>query len=815
MNQVPLRTPVVLVVLALLGWLVLDRSAGQPGPAPADGTPRAGQSVAASPQAGEPLSSRADVAVADAPTRADVGEAVPGADVAVLVRVLWPDRSPAAGVTVSLRSAVRGLPRTVLEQGRSDEDGALRFEGIVPGTYRVRADRGKDQEFKVADSPALQEVELVLEAGVTVRGTVVDAEDRPAARARIWLQTQFSDWSGGAVIGTADDAGRFELMGIPADLSLGALAADGAFGSPSELVDLDVCDIVDGQAEIRLVLGSIGGRVVGTVRDAVSGEPIEGAVVALGAKNTRMDVRGDRVIENWGPQTVRTGSDGRFALDGVRQGEVAWSARARTHGIRRGTAQVAAGETAALDILLEPSATLVGFVTDDSGAARRGVVVHAFDRTPGTDYIQTGQIDFDEVLGHVATRTDAKGRYRLEGVTPGVVHAIVQPVRGGWGDGTGQPFVQEELALQPGQERDWSPVLSDGRVIEGRALYRDGHPLEMQFVTLRDAGGTSRGTLTTDREGRFRFVCLTEPIYSVYVQVFDQPRGSPPVQATGVVPGQGPVEIRATFDRPVELEPAHVTGRVVDLGGRIPQPKAATVLLIQPDNSWRTERLDDEGRFTFPEVEPGLIRLVVMDGEVAVFHGEPFTVEPAARHDVGALTTSPERAELQVRLRRGAGAEDVELSLYLRRADGRRGATAAPVPGDDFVLANMMPGDFDWSLYGKGVVGAKGRIALASDAPTVLDIDVVAGARCKCDVRFADDTDLGEVSVVYMREGVEFHRAEYKPGSAVDFRRYYVGATLPPGEYAIHLTTTTGLRASATVSVGPSLDPVEPVLQLR
>ncbi|MGA0060136.1 MAG: hypothetical protein ACO3RU_11160, partial [Planctomycetota bacterium] len=284
----------------------------------------------------------------------------------------------------------------------------------------------------------------------------------------------------------------------------------------------------------------------------------------------------------------------------------------------------------------------------------------------------------------------------------------------------------------------------------------------------------------TDREGRFRFVCLTEPIYSVYVQVFDQPRGSPPVQATGVVPGQGPVEIRATFDRPVELEPAHVTGRVVDLGARLPHPKAATVLLIQPDNSWRTERLDDEGRFTFPEVEPGLIRLVVMDGEVAVFHGEPFTVEPAARHDVGALTTSPERAELQVRLRRGAGAEDVELSLY-----------------------------------GKGVVGAKGRIALASDAPTVLDIDVVAGARCKCDVRFADDTDLGEVSVVYMREGVEFHRAEYKPGSAVDFRRYYVGATLPPGEYAIHLTTTTGLRASATVSVGPSLDPVEPVLQLR
>ena len=92
---------------------------------------------------------------------------------------------------------------------------------------------------------------------------------------------------------------------------------------------------------------------------------------------------------------------------------------------------------------------------------------------------------------------------------------------------------------------------------------------------------------------------------------------------------------------------------------------------------------------------------------------------------------------------------------------------------------------------------------------------MVDGARCKCDVRFADDADLGHVTVVYEREGQEFRRSEFDPGSAVDFRLYYVGATLPPGGYRIVLTTTTGLRAEAAVTVGASREPVSPVLELR
>jgi len=805
-----------LLALAVCLWLlVAGQSGGMPSSAPSGiGEPIAPAPVLTTDVVREPGHPETGVDSSE-PVREVLPASTPEAQgVDVTVRVLWHDRSPAAGVSVSVRRGARGLPRVVLACAKSDAAGLVRFSDLGAGPYRLRADRGKDQEIEVAAQPG-QEFELVLDAGVQVSGLVVDADGRPAGGARVWLQTVQSDWAAGRVVGEADADGRFELEAIPADLSLGALAAVGAMDVRSALVDLEVCDIVEGRVELRLVLEARGGRIVGVVRDAVRGEPLAGARVALGPRDRRMDSQGDRVIEKWSPRTVEADADGRFVFDGVRGGEVVWSAVRSGFGIGRGAVVVEAGETAQLDVALAPAAALVGTVRDEAGEPRPGVAVRAYDREPGTDYIQTGQIDFDEVFDHAATVTDAAGRYRLDGVTPGTVHAFVQAISERWGSGTGLAYVSEELELTAGEERTWDPVLADGLVIEGRALYRDGHPLEDQFVTIRDAEGRACGTITTDADGRFRFVCLTEPVYSVYVQVFDQPRGAPPVQQTGVVPGRGPIEIRASFDRPVELEPAHVVGRLVDLGSRLAQPKAATVLLIQEDRSWRTERLDDEGRFAFERVEPGELRLVVTDGEVAVFHGEPFRVDPAARYDVGTITTSATRAEVQVRVQRGPGSEGVELSLYMRRVDGRRGTSVAPLTADEFVISNMQPGDFKWSLHGSGVVTSEGVIELSPDAPAVLDIPVVAGARCRCDVRFADDADLGDVTVVYEREGQAFRRSEYKPGSAVDFRRYFVGATLPPGEYRIVLSTTTGLRAEAAVSVGASLEPVAPVLELR
>src|SRR5690606_21399716 len=94
-------------------------------------------------------------------------------------------------------------------------------------------------------------------------------------------------------------------------------------------------------------------------------------------------------------------------------------------------------------------------------------------------------------------------------------------------------------------------------------------------------------------------------------------------------PDRGPIEVRASFDRPVRKALAQVIGRVLDDGRRLTKPKAATVLLEDESRSWNTARLDDDGRFEFTRVTPGRVRLIVMDGETAVHHGEWFDVAPA------------------------------------------------------------------------------------------------------------------------------------------------------------------------------------------
>ncbi|MBK8975850.1 MAG: sigma-70 family RNA polymerase sigma factor [Planctomycetes bacterium] len=811
---------VALVVIAALaiGWSVL-RGSGEPGPgdraedgrlrvtdasAPdvRDRTPAAAparEAVLASPDGGNPL----------APGRAESG--------ALVVRVLWDDRSPAPGIGLALRRAMPGLPRVVFAAAVTDETGRARFDELTPGRHVVRTDRGGDVEVDI-EAGRLREQELVLESGVDVTGVVVRADGSPAPGASIWLQTMYLDWAGGRVIGAAAADGRFRVRAVPHGRSLGALAPAGGFDAPSPLVDLDVVAVEDGRAELRLELGPPGGRVAGRVVAADSGAALAGVRIAFGKRPRFVDFRGEHVNEQWGLRTVTSDAQGRFGLDGTVAGELAWSASTAGRGIVRGTLTIVAGETVELLVPMPAAAEVHGRIVDAQGGPLAGIGVHAFDAPPGLDFVQGGQIDYDEAFGPVGAITGADGTYRVRKVTPGAVHLVIQAApdataRGS--SGSGRPYVHETIDVPPGADVEWNAVLDEGLVIEGRALYRDGHPLAGQFVSLRTVDGRIGATLVTDDDGRFRFVSLSESLYHVYVQVFDKPRDAPSVELTNVVPGRGPVEIRASFDKPVELEPGEVRGKLLDAGGRLTIPKAATVLLVTATNSWYTSNLDDEGRFHFDHVEPGRLRLVVMDGDTAVHEAEPFELSAAEQRDVGVITTSSAVAVANVVLRRGPGTEEFEPSISLRRDGRSRGATVKPGRHSEVAVGNLEPGEYTWSLYCRGAVSRSGEVTLREDEPAQIEIALTAGATVKFEVRFDPDADLGELTIVYELDGERFGDYTYRPSSALDFRRYYVGRTLPPGEWRAVMTTTTGLTAEARFTIRSVADAPTPVLELR
>ncbi|MEM7199581.1 MAG: sigma-70 family RNA polymerase sigma factor [Planctomycetota bacterium] len=736
---------------------------------------------------------------------------------ALAVRVLWHDRTPAAGVAIALRPDTAGLPRSVFAQEISDPAGRVLFNELGPGSYGLRSDRDEGGEVAV-EAGTTTEHELVLDRGVDVEGVVVHADGSPAPGAGVWLQTYYRDWAGGRLVTRADATGSFHVRSATVGASLGAIAATGSLHAPSTLVDLDLVKIVDHSAEVRLQLGARGGRVEGTVVDAVEGNPIARARIAFGSKPRSLNHLGDRVVEQWGPRAGLSDDQGRFAVDGLAPGEVEYSARRPDGGIARGTVYVAAAETAHLELLMAPAATIHGRVVDSAGAPLEGVAVSAFDQKPGLDFVQLGQVDDDQTFGHVGTLTDDDGAFRLPAVTPGTVHLVVrQPFDPGHrrDRAAGRPYVYETREIAAGADAEWNPVLDEGRTIEGHVLFGDGHPMKGQYISLRDAAGDEAGTLMTGRQGQFRFVCLKEGVYDIYVQVFDKPPDTPSVELTDVVPDRGPVEIRATFNRPEEKKLGKVRGRVLDAGQRLANPKAATVILVTDSNSWYTCSLDDDGSFHFDYVEPGRLRLVVLTNDSPVHEAEPFELGPAEERDVGVVTTSAVTASVNVTIRRGPAASELEPSISLRRDDRARGTQVKPGRDSELEIDNLEPGPYTWKLYCRGGVYRTGKVTLHQDAPAELAIDLNAGASCRFDLQVNSDAELGDVTVVYERGGEEFDRDNYHPDSVLDFRRYHVGATLPLGEWRAVMTTTTGLRAEARFTVESVDQKLTPVLDLK
>ena len=106
-----------------------------------------------------------------------------------------------------------------------------------------------------------------------------------------------------------------------------------------------------------------------------------------------------------------------------------------------------------------------------------------------------------------------------------------------------------------------------------------GFPMGTVFLTLTDERDSTRYRMTCSDEGTFRFHCLADSTFALLVQLWDAPKGAAPLHITGIVPDRGPVELRASFNKPVKQKSGTVIGRIDDVAGRIRNLKAATVRL--------------------------------------------------------------------------------------------------------------------------------------------------------------------------------------------------------------------------------------------
>ena len=464
--------------------------------------------------------------------RDEAGRPVPDADVEI-----------GNGSGLSARAArVLGMSALATARPRAitGTDGRFEVKGLSEGAYSLTVTKSGFADHRLERVPIGTErrdpIEITLAAGASIRGTVSRKDGTGAEGYRI--RAVAADSSGPGF-------GPFGLGGLGGGAGAGDLrptGPDGAFAlsglRPGESYDLVVLgpdgvgprrEGVAAPAEDVAIVVAGPGRIAGRVLDAQTGSPIPDFEVDFGPD--RSSGRGGfgpgggggralaRVMRamaggtGGGPQPVHS-DDGAFALEDVPPGTWEVVAHARGYQTARvgGVTVEEGGTRDAGDVRLVPGNAIRGQVLDGASG------VPVLDASVSAQRAGGGGRALALLMGEADARTDADGRFSIEGLAAGSYTVVAQ-----------HPDFANASTLAEVKE---GPVDADlrmtpGGTLGGVVLSETSSPLAGASVTLSaggGGGGFGRGggaafgggqSTVTDETGRFRFLHVTAGRYSI------------------------------------------------------------------------------------------------------------------------------------------------------------------------------------------------------------------------------------------------------------------------------------------------------------
>ncbi|MEL6905603.1 MAG: carboxypeptidase regulatory-like domain-containing protein, partial [Planctomycetota bacterium] len=541
-----------------------------------------------------------------------------------------------------------------------------------------------------------------------------------------------------------------------------------------------------------------------------------------------LDVSADANPEPYGRHdvrtSVRTDSDGRFSLaQGFAVGDEARLEIFAT-GFAPAYRSVEIGDASSgLEIEMTTGRRLMGRALLEDGTPAVGATAHAVLGARGF---------MGDMFGGVwrpRLRTDADGRFLLEGAPSGPFTVVVEHAPEGRAQRASHPCL-EDAPL----EGEVTIELSSRPSVRGRVVDENGAPLAGVRVRAKNEGnGISRGHrfgATTDDDGRFELTSLVAvpeagdgPTWGI--DVFDiSERGF--LELATVAGVRPDVE-----DLTVVVEGAHavpdcwIEGVLVAPGGGAPSPR--TKVFVKLDTSvLHPATIDpDSGAFRAGPFRPATATLLTTGADELELLRSGIELVAGEVADVGTI-------------RLGGGGHialrpdlDADLDAPADALDGlyRDQRLEAVGPGGGTVRLDWSDGR--WRTFqsvqpGRWTVRHKGGERLALDT---VEVEVEDGETAESDVparlgypvpiepRFEFGADWASLVVVSEELGGSEWTRTSRSYSAADLERIGLRIVVPCGTRSrLTVRTDTGLEGSVELDAPGFMEPIDPVpIELR
>ena len=576
------------------------------------------------------------------------------------------DGAPIAGATVMGRSPASAAARPPVVV--TEDDGVFVFAGLQPGNLQLQAHAPGYAAVRQDVAAGNEDVQLVLETGGTIVGSVVDPKGQPVEGAMLTAQSEPAEGEQQAYGGAAADegGGRFTMRDLRAGrYVLQARARGHADGTASASV---VAGRTTDVGAVRLRSGAV---VRGTVVDA-AGEPIPAATLAVEAAVTLRD------------SVAQSDGAGRFEVTGLPPGRWTLSARHPAFTSGRAVAEIAGEGEAEVRIVLHRGGRVEGVVRRRDGRPFSNAAVTVRDPvSAGTDWN----------LANTRTTTAEDGSFALEHVAAGPLQVhVLAPVRQR-GFAMLTTVLQRPIEVREGEttrvEIATREVIVSGRVTRGGApapgvalslQRRDGETFS--YGAPPGAGPASQGPPpladTTGEDGSYELLVFEPGLYLPLRRSADG--NSAPLRPAASNPERpvSAVEIPdvATHTLDFTVGGATVAGVVLDAEKETPIGHAR-VIFSGRTGSRGSDTTGPDGRFRF-EVEPAEGRLRT-SAEEYVPGDEPLAVGEAGT------------GELRIELRKG-----LAISGRVEDAAGRS-LGEVPIQALREAAERVEPGGFRFS----------------------------------------------------------------------------------------------------------------------